>query len=97
MENICPVFINRENALRLYAKINAGILEYLGLSQHLPVLNEQPHRLMFRREHTAVHQEHQVRILLQHVTEVVIWLPLHVFPEHPDLGKCESLGLGRRA
>ena len=60
MENICLVFIDCENALRLYAKIDAGILEYLGLSLHLPVLNEQPHRFMFRREHSAIHQEDQL-------------------------------------
>jgi hypothetical protein len=65
MENICPVFIDRENALRLYSKIEAGILEYLGLSQHLPVLNEQPHRFMFRREHSAIHQEDQLGVLVQ--------------------------------
>ncbi len=79
MENICPVIINRENALRLYTKIDAGILEYLGLSQHLPVFNEQPHRLIFRREHSAIHQEHQLLVLLQHIAEVVIGCPFPSF------------------
>ena len=94
MENICPVFIDCENALWLNAKIDAGILEYLGLPQHLPVVNEQPHRFMFRREHSAIHQEDQLWILLQHIPEAVRGLPLHVLPELSDLGELEGLGLG---
>jgi hypothetical protein len=32
--------------------------------------------------------------LLEYIAEVVIGLPLHVLPEHPDLGEMEGLGLG---
>jgi hypothetical protein len=47
---------------------------------------------MFRREHSAIHQEDQVRVLLQHIPEVVIGLPLPILPKHPDLGELEGLG-----
>ena len=52
---------------------------------------------MFRREHSAIHQENQLGVLLEHIAEVVIGLPLPILPEHPDLGELEGLGLGGQA
>ena len=94
MKDIRFVFIDRENTLRLYAEIHTRILEYFCFPQHLAIFNEQPHRLILRREHPAIHQEDQLRILLKDITEVAVAIPLRILPEHPDLGEAEGLGLG---
>lgn len=94
MQDIRFVFIDRKNALPLYAEIHTRILEYFCFPQHLAIFNEQPHRLILRREHPAIHQEDQLRILLKDITEVAVPVPFGILPEHPDLEEMEGLGLG---